>query len=48
MRRLSEIDIAQKDNADELKEHAQKAKDYLIKADEELKLAAEVANAEGK
>ena len=42
------IDKAQHDNKDQLAGHAQKAKDYLIKADQELKLAAKTANAEGR
>jgi hypothetical protein len=41
------IDNAQRDNHGELGGHAQRAKDYLLQADEELRLAANVANAEG-
>jgi hypothetical protein len=39
------VDVAQKDNKDELGDHAQKAKQHLQEAHEELKLAAEYANA---
>jgi hypothetical protein len=42
------IDAAQQDNKDQLGGHAQKAKDLLIQADRELRLAANVANAEGR
>jgi hypothetical protein len=42
------IDQAQTDNKDHLGGHAQKAKDYLIEADKELRLAANVANNDGK
>jgi hypothetical protein len=35
---------AQKANRDELGDHAEKAKQHLIEADQELKLAAEYAN----
>jgi hypothetical protein len=38
------VDVAQKDNHDELGGHASKAKELLAQASEELKLAAEVAN----
>ncbi len=44
----TKIDTAQRDNKDELGGHAQKAKDFLIQADRELRLAANVANAEGR
>jgi hypothetical protein len=42
------IDQAQHDNQDQLGDHAQKAKDLLMQADRELKLAAGVSNAEGR
>ncbi len=35
---------AQKANKDELGDHAEKAKQHLVEADQELKLAAEYAN----
>jgi hypothetical protein len=38
------VDVAQKDNHDELGGHASKAKELLAQAGEELKLAAEAAN----
>jgi hypothetical protein len=42
------INRAQRDNQDQLGGHAQRAKDFLLQADAELKLAAETANAEGR
>lgn len=39
------IDTAQQDNREHLGDHAQKAKDLLARASEELKMAAEYANA---
>jgi tellurite resistance protein len=42
------IDAAQRDNQDQLGGHAQRAKDLLTQADEELRLAANVANQEGR
>lgn len=42
------IDQAQHANEDVLGGHAQRAKDLLIQADRELRLAANVSNAEGK
>ncbi len=41
------INTAQRDNDDQLGGHAQRAKDFLIQADAELRLAANVANSEG-
>jgi hypothetical protein len=41
------IDQAQADNHDQLGGHAQRAKDYLVQADQELRAAANVANQEG-
>jgi hypothetical protein len=41
------INRAQADNHDELGGHAQKAKDFLVQADTELRLAANVGNEEG-
>jgi hypothetical protein len=38
------IGRAQKANDDQLGGHAQRAKDFLIQADEELRLAADVSN----
>jgi hypothetical protein len=42
------INRAQRDNQDQLGGHAQRAKDFLLQADAELKLAAETSNAEGR
>jgi len=42
------VDRAQRANQGQLAGHAQKAKEFLIAADAELKLAAEVSNAEGR
>jgi len=42
------IEKAQQANEERLGGHAQKAKDLLTQADAELKLAANVANAEGR
>jgi len=42
------INRAQRANDDQLGGHAQRAKDFLLQADEELKLAAETANSEGR
>jgi hypothetical protein len=42
------IDAAQRDNQDQLGGHAQRAKDLLTQADQELRLAADVANREGR
>jgi hypothetical protein len=42
------IDAAQRDNDGQLGGHAQRAKDLLTQADEELRLAANVANQEGR
>ena len=42
------IDAAQKDNQDQLGGHAQRAKELLIQADNELRAAAGVSNAEGR
>lgn len=42
------IDAAQRENQDQLGGHAQRAKDLLTQADEELRLAANVANQEGR
>ena len=42
------IDAAQQANKDQLGGHAQKAKDLLVKADAELRLAANTSNAEGR
>jgi Tfp pilus assembly protein PilX len=42
------IDAAQRDNDDQLGGHAQRAKDLLTQADQELRLAADVANREGR
>jgi hypothetical protein len=39
------IVIAQKDNRYDMKGHAEKARQFLVQANEELKLAAEAANA---
>ena len=41
------IDKAQSANHGQLGGHAQKAKDLLVQADQELRLAANVANEEG-
>jgi hypothetical protein len=38
------INDAQRDNDDQLGGHAQKAKDFLAQANQELRLAADVAN----
>ena len=45
---FEKINRAQTDNQDQLGGHAQRAKDYLLQADEELRLAANVSNAEGR
>jgi hypothetical protein len=45
---FQKIDAAQKDNRDQLGGHAQKAKDLLVQADQELRLAADVSNSEGR
>jgi len=42
------IEQAQTDNQGQLGGHAQRAKELLIQADEELRLAANVSNAEGR
>ena len=42
------ISQAQRANDDQLGGHAQRAKDYLLQADEELRLAANVANEHGR
>ena len=42
------IEQAQHDNDGQLGGHAQRAKELLIQADEELRLAANVSNAEGR
>src|SRR5271170_7373638 len=42
------IETAQRDNDGQLGGHAQRAKELLIQADAELRLAANVANAEGR
>jgi hypothetical protein len=42
------IQMAQSANDSQLGGHAQKAKNYLVQADQELRLAADVANAEGR
>jgi hypothetical protein len=42
------INRAQQDNQDQLGGHAQRAKELLIQADMELRLAANVANSEGR
>jgi hypothetical protein len=42
------ISQAQTDNNDQLGGHAQRAKDYLTQANEELRLAANVANEHGR
>jgi len=41
------IATAQKDNKYDMKGHAEKARQLLVQANEELKLAAEAANAAG-
>jgi hypothetical protein len=41
------LDAAQRDNDDQLGGHAQRAKNLLTQADAEIRLAANVANAEG-
>jgi len=43
-----EVEASQKHYNDELGGHAQKAKEHLVAADQELKLAAEYANAHHK
>jgi hypothetical protein len=45
---VQRIDNAQRANRGQLAGHAQKAKEFLILADAELKLAAEVSNEEGR
>jgi hypothetical protein len=42
------IATAQKDNRYDMRGHAEKARQLLMEADEELKAAAEAANASGK
>lgn len=42
------IERAQHDNQDQLGGHAQKARDLLMQADVELRLAADVSNSEGR
>lgn len=42
------VNAAQSDNDGQLGGHAQRAKDLLLQADEELRLAANVSNAEGR
>jgi hypothetical protein len=42
------IATAQKDNRYDMKGHAEKARQLLMEADQELKAAAEAANAAGK
>ena len=42
------INQAQQANDDQLGGHAQRAKDYLTQANEELRFAANVANSEGR
>jgi hypothetical protein len=42
------IATAQKDNRYDMKGHAEKAREFLKQADQELKAAAEAANAAGK
>ena len=41
------IQTAQKDNKYDMKDHAEKARQLLVEANKELKLAAEAANAAG-
>ncbi len=41
---FAHIGVAQANNHDELGGHAAKAKEYLVKADTELRLAADAAN----
>lgn len=45
---FQKINEAQRDNQDQLGGHAQRAKDFLVQADQELRLAADVANSEGR
>jgi hypothetical protein len=42
------IEAAQQDNDGQLGGHAQRAKDLLMQADEELRQAANVSNSEGR
>lgn len=42
------IDAAQRANDGQLGGHAQRAKDLLVQADQELRLAADVSNSEGR
>ena len=42
------IATAQKDNRYDMKDHSQKTRQLLMEADQELKAAAEAANASGK
>jgi hypothetical protein len=42
------LNEAQRDNQGQLGGHAQRAKDLLTQADEEIRLAANVSNAEGR
>ena len=42
------IDQAQQANQNQLGGHAQRAKDYLVQADSELRAAANVSNQEGR
>jgi predicted lipoprotein with Yx(FWY)xxD motif len=46
VRAYQKIDAAQSANGEKLAGHAQRAKDFLTKADEELRAAANVSNAE--
>ncbi|HEY6413233.1 MAG TPA: hypothetical protein VIX42_06080 [Edaphobacter sp.] len=45
-RAYQKINAAQRDNQNQLGSHAQRAKDLLTQADEELRFAANVSNAE--
>jgi len=42
------INRAQRDNDDQLSGHGQRAKDFLMQANEELKSAAQTSSAEGR
>lgn len=42
------IIAAQNDNHEDMRGHAEKARDLLVRANEELKLAADAANASGR
>ena len=48
VRAFESISQAQADNQNQLGGHAQKAKELLAQADAELRLAANVSNAEGR